>query len=134
MVRKIRGIDRELFTLIFEASKDVFPKEFAAVLRAEKDIISEILPLPGTLAGPTSSTLQLHMLPIDRSVVGVVHSHPTPNCHPSDADRRLFSKFGFIHIICGYPYNMRSWAAYNHLGDEIELPVLVVEEKETYYF
>lgn len=134
MAHKIKGIDKTLLHLIFEASRSTHPKEFSAVLRQENGIISEILPLPGTLSGMRSSILKLHMLPIDSSIVGIVHSHPSPNFRPSEADIHLFAKFGFIHIICAYPYNMRSWAAYNYLGEEIQLPVLEIKKKEKYYF
>jgi len=132
--KTIKGIDRELLELIFAASRDTHPREFSSVLRMVDDVISEILPLPGTLAGKSSSLLHLHMLPIDRSVVGVVHSHPSPNFYPSDADKHLFSKFGFIHIICAYPYNIHSWGAYDNKGERVRLPVIEAEKEEKYYF
>ena len=134
MQRNLKGIDSELMEFILEASRSTHPKEFSAVLRVEKGLITEILPLPGTLSGNSSSILQLHMLPIDRSVAGVVHSHPSPNFNPSEADKRLFSKFGYIHIICAYPYTMRSWAAYNSWGERVALEVVKVEKEEKYYF
>jgi proteasome lid subunit RPN8/RPN11 len=64
------------------------------------------------------------MLPVDFSVVGTVHSHPSGACYPSDADLDLFRRFGWIHIIACSPYGMRSWAAYNSLGEPIQLEVV----------
>jgi len=125
--RKVWGIDHELLETLLEISKETHPNEFAAVLRYDKSrgVINEFMPLPGTLSGETSATLRLDMLPIDYSVVGVVHSHPTPNSFfPSGADLFLFEKFGHTHIIISYPYTMSSWRAYDFAGNTIKLEVV----------
>ena len=77
----IRG---ELLDLICECSRDQHPYEFAAVLRQEGKIITELLPLPGGIAGDEHAILPLHMLPVDWSICGVVHSHPIPDNRWSD--------------------------------------------------
>ncbi|MEM2899597.1 MAG: Mov34/MPN/PAD-1 family protein [Thermoplasmata archaeon] len=126
-IRKVWGIDHELLQSLFEISKETHPNEFAAVLRYDKarGVINEFMPLPGTLSGETSATLRLDMLPIDYSVVGVVHSHPTPyGFFPSGEDLFLFEKFGHTHIIIAYPYNISSWKAYDFAGNMIELEVV----------
>ena len=87
-------------------------------------MIEEMLLLPGTLQGEDSGTLQLHMLPIDHSVVGSVHSHPGYSNRPSDADLRFFNHFGAIHIITCLPFDRPSWKAYNLQGERIELKVI----------
>lgn len=110
--------------MILEASKTTFPKEFAAILRGEKGIITEIMLLPGTLSGGTSALFRLHMLPIDFTVVGTAHSHPSGNFHPSQADIQLFQRFGRVHIIVARPYDERSWAAYDFYGRPRELDVV----------
>jgi proteasome lid subunit RPN8/RPN11 len=110
--------------MMIAASRDSHPNEFACVLRADGDTITEVLLVPGTISGGTSAILHLHMLPIDFTVVGSAHSHPTPNSRPSEADLRLFSQFGPIHIIMGYPYNMDSWTAYTRDGEKILLNVV----------
>ncbi len=125
--RKVWGIDRELLQTLFEIAKESHPNEFAAVLRFDKarGVITEFMPLPGTIAGEVSATLRLDMLPIDYSVVGIVHSHPTPyGFYPSEADLYLYEKFGHTHIIIAYPYNMSSWRAYDFAGNMIELEVV----------
>lgn len=120
----ITQIRKDALDMVFASAKSQHPHEFGALLRAEKGVITEILILPGTLSGGTTAIFQLHMLPIDFSVKGTVHSHPTPNAHPSQADRELFAKFGSTHIIAGYPYTDRSWRAYNSRGEEIALRVV----------
>jgi len=122
--RPVRAITSKVLELIFAASRDTHPNEFACVLRAEDGVINEILLVPGTISGGRSAILRLHMLPIDFTVVGSAHSHPTPNAIPSEADMSLFSKFGPLHIIIGFPYNMNSWRAYNRDGQQISLDVV----------
>ena len=116
MPKKVYGIRRKTLRMILEASKDTYPKEFAAILRAEEGVIEELLLLPGTVSGDVHAIFQLHMLPIDFSVVGTIHSHPSGSYNPSDADRQLFSHFGRVHIIVGHPYTERTWQAYDHDG------------------
>lgn len=122
--RRIWGIEREVIEMINESAKGTYPNEFVATLRAEKGVITEVLLLPGTLQGSRSGTLMLHMKPIDLSVVGTVHSHPSYSNHPSEADVSLFGRFGNTHIITCLPFDMGSWRAYDYAGRELELEVI----------
>jgi len=122
--KKVYGIRRKALRMILAASKDTYPKEFAAILRAEEGVITELLLLPGTISGDVHAVFQLHMLPIDFSVVGTVHSHPSGSYQPSDADRNLFSHFGRVHIITGMPYSEATWQAYDHNGTPRALQVV----------
>ncbi|RLF31139.1 MAG: peptidase, partial [Thermoplasmata archaeon] len=36
----------------------------------------------------------------------------------------LFNKKGMIHIIVAYPFDEKSWRAYNWRGEEIEVKVV----------
>ena len=123
-MKQISRIDRETLKFILDASRSSHPQEFAGVLRVAGDVIKEVLLLPGTLSSDESAMLRLHMLPIDPSACGTVHSHPSSNASPSGEDLALFAKFGYIHIIATFPYDERSWKAYNHRGKEITLEVL----------
>ena len=122
--RKIWGIEEDVLDMINEAAKDTYPNEFLATLRAEKGVVTEILLLPGTLSGERSGTFHLNMLPIDLSVVGTVHSHPSFSNMPSEADISLFGRFGNTHIITCIPFDKGSWKAYNYNGEEVELEVV----------
>lgn len=120
---KIRGIDRGALGLILHACRSSHPNEFAGVLRASGDVISEVLFLPGTFSSERSAVMRLHMMPIDPSACGTVHSHPSPSFKPSGADLTLFRRFGDVHIIVASPYNERSWRAYDYQGNEVPLEV-----------
>lgn len=120
----VTRIKKEVLHLIFEASRESYPDEWAGQLRARGGIIHEITMLPGTMQGRDSALVNLWMMPIDYSVVGSVHSHPSGNYSPSGADRDFFRKFGSIHIIVGRPYNMRTWQAYDEDGEPVRLDVV----------
>jgi len=120
-------IARRCLNLIFEASKSSYPNEFGGLLRVdekEKHTIVELVLLPGTISGDSHAIFRMHMMPIDFSIVGTVHSHPSPVPRPSDADLQLFRKHGKIHIIVASPFSFSSWKAYNNLGDEINIEVI----------
>jgi proteasome lid subunit RPN8/RPN11 len=117
-------IKREVLALIFEASKSSFPKEFGGLLRREGNVITELIMLPGTLSGEDSAIFNMNMLPIDRSIIGTVHSHPSPYPFPSKADLEFFDKYGAVNIIVAPPFTISSWKAYNSRGDEITLEVV----------
>jgi len=123
-MKQISSIDRETLMFILGVSRSSHPREFAGVLRAAGGVVKEVLVLPGTLSSGESAVLRLHMLPIDPSACGTVHSHPSPNLLPSGEDLALFSKFGYVHIVVAFPYDERSWKAYNHRGEEITLEVV----------
>ena len=121
---KIKAITAKTLKMIIAASRDTYPREFACMLRADDGVITEVMLVPGTISSQQSAILRLHMMPIDLSIVGSAHSHPTPNATPSEADLRLFSNSGQVHIIVGYPYDMESWKAYSRQGQEVSLDVL----------
>ncbi|HDI23688.1 MAG TPA: hypothetical protein ENF40_00510 [Thermoplasmatales archaeon] len=117
-------IDRDCLATILESSRSMHPKEFAGFLRAERDVIREVLLLPGMIHGDRHAIFNLAMLPIDYSVVGTVHSHPSPSNKPSKEDLQMFFKYGKVHIIVAMPYDEDSWRAYDWNGKEIEVEVV----------
>jgi len=120
-------IKRKCLELILEASKSSYPNEFGGLLRVDekdKHTIVEIVLLPGTISGNSHAIFKMHMLPIDFSIVGTVHSHPSPVPRPSGADLELFGKHGKVHIIAASPYSSSSWKAYDGSGKEINIEVL----------
>jgi proteasome lid subunit RPN8/RPN11 len=118
------AIRRKCLRMILEASREIYPREFGALLRAEEGVITELILLPGTVSGRSHAIFQFSMLPADFSIVGTVHSHPSGVYEPSDEDRRLFSKFSGLHLITGSPFNERTWAAWTNKGERIELTVV----------
>ena len=120
-------IKKKCLDLILECAKSSYPNEFGGLLRIdteEKHTIIELVILPGTISGSSQAIFQLHMLPIDFTIVGTVHSHPSYSAQPSGADLELFRKHGRIHIIAASPFNEFSWKAYNYDGEEIEINIV----------
>ena len=120
-------VKRSVLDLIMESAKSTFPNEFGGFLRVDldrKDTINEIVLLPGTVSGESHAIFKLNMLPIDFSIVGTVHSHPSVSFYPSEADTFLFSKYGKIHMIVAYPFTSNSWKTYDHKGKKIDVKVI----------
>jgi proteasome lid subunit RPN8/RPN11 len=121
-------ITQQCLDLIFESSKSNYPQEFGALLRVDrvqKNTIIEVVLLPGTISGDSHAIFHLHMLPVDYSVVGTVHSHPSSITRPSDADLDLFSHFGRVHIIVGVSsYGNVSWNAYEYTGRPVVMDII----------
>ena len=120
-------ITKKCLDIILEGAKSIYPKEFGGLLKVdsqEKNTIIEVILLPGTISGGSQALFSLHMLPIDFSIVGTVHSHPSGIPIPSHADLELFDKYGRIHIIVATPFNESSWKAYTYLGNEIDITIV----------
>ena len=120
-------ITKSCLDLIFECAKDSFPNEFGGLLRVDekdKNLIKEVVILPGTISGDSHAIFRMHMMPVDFSIVGTVHSHPSPYPLPSDADLQLFGKHGRVHIISAHPFNMSSWEGYDYQGSNIDIVVV----------
>ncbi|HEY5606041.1 MAG TPA: Mov34/MPN/PAD-1 family protein [Thermoplasmata archaeon] len=123
-MQRVESIAKRTLRMILEASRDMHPLEFGAILRADSGTITELLLLPGTVSGERHAIFQMHMLPPDFHVVGTVHSHPSGVCEPSDEDLALFNKFGGIHLIVGAPYDGSSWAAWTNKGQRVSIKVV----------
>ena len=78
-----------------EYAKSSYPNESAGLLKVDKEIphkLQELILLPSTLSGDAHAIFKLHMLPIDYSIIGTVHSHPSNNAIRSSADQTIFKK------------------------------------------
>ena len=120
-------ITRACLDLILESSKDVYPREFGALLRSNRHdskIIEEIVLLPGTVSGDSHAIFKMYMKPVDFTIVGTVHSHPSYSFHPSEADLFFFQKNGRVHIIVAKPYDYSSWAGYDSSGQNIDIKII----------
>jgi proteasome lid subunit RPN8/RPN11 len=120
------SISKDLLQTIFEGAKSLYPKETILMLRGkrQKDIvtITEFLVPPLANYGRGFANVRLHMLPMDFSIVGTVHSHPSGNINPSSPDLNHF--FGPVLMIVGFPFvDERNVAAYNRDGEKLEVRV-----------
>ena len=116
----------ELLEVIFEGAKQLYPKETILLLRGKKSEdtihVLELVVPPLATYGHGFANVQLHMLPMDFSIVGTVHSHPSGNLAPSDVDFNHF--FGRILMIVGFPFaDAANVAVYNSKGEKLPLQI-----------
>lgn len=99
-------IRRSVIDSILSYARMCHPKEGILLLRgkAKKDLIKveEVLIPPLSIRGDGFSSFPPYMLPLDLSIIGVAHSHPSGILAPSVADLNNF--YGRIMIIAAYPY------------------------------
>ena len=117
-------VDEELLQAVFEGARRLYPREIVLLLRGEKKKsmvkISEVVVPPVATYGSGFANIPLHMLPMDFSIVGTVHSHPSGNLTPSNAD--LNHVFGVVLMIVGFPFaDERNVAVYNRNGEKLTL-------------
>jgi len=99
-------IKRSVVDSLLSYAKACHPKEGILLLRGKvkRDLIevNEVEIPPLSVRGKGFSTFPTYMLPIDFSIIGTAHSHPSGVLSPSTADLNNF--YGRIMIIVAYPY------------------------------
>ena len=120
-------VPKEIFEMVFESARRVHPKETIFLLRGKKKgnswNITELIIPPAATRGRGFSGFSMHMLPMDFSIVGSIHSHPSGNISPSVED--LNRSLGKVIVIVGFPYQGReNVAAYNRDGKKLVLHVV----------
>jgi len=120
-------VSEELLWAIFEGALKLHPRETKLLLRGKKTEnvikVSELVIPPLATYGQGFTSLPVHMLPMDFSIVGTMHSHPSGNLTPSPADLNHF--FGLVLMIVGYPYKgEENMAVYSRSGERLTLQVV----------
>ncbi|MEM3774768.1 MAG: Mov34/MPN/PAD-1 family protein [Candidatus Bathyarchaeia archaeon] len=120
------SISQTLMEAILENAKLLYPKETILLLRGEKS--KDAIKITGLIVPPLATygqgfaNIPTHMLPMDFSIIGTVHSHPSGNLMPSPADLNHF--LGKILMIVGFPFaDSRNVAAYNNEGERLTLEI-----------
>ena len=110
---KIIRFEKSVADSILTSALDAYPNEAILLLRGEakKDeiLINDILIPPLSTHGRAFSVFPSFMLPMDLSVMGVAHSHPSGALRPSTHDVNHF--YGRIMVITAYPFQ-----SYNDIG------------------
>jgi proteasome lid subunit RPN8/RPN11 len=117
---------REVLDSIFISAKELYPRETILLLRGKKKkdtiYITDLLIPPFATYGYGFANLPFHMLPMDFSIMGLVHSHPSGNKTASDIDENHF--YGRIMMIAGFPYETaQDIVAYNCYGEQIQVKI-----------
>jgi len=118
---------------ILTSALDMYPRETILLLRGktEKDqlLISEILIPPLASHGRGFSGFSKMMLPMDLTVMGVSHSHPSGVLQPSIQDLNHF--YGRVMVITAYPFqSYNDIAVFNGNGDRIPHEVIPDRQRE----
>jgi proteasome lid subunit RPN8/RPN11 len=118
----VHSIERVALNDIISRAREAHPNEFGAMLRGTTRI-THIEPILDTATGRATVMFSLYDRLSQRSIPGegVVHSHPSGSTRPSKADLHMFSRFPGINIIIGFPYTQGTMAAYDRLGNRVEL-------------
>ena len=120
------SVSAALLDSIFEGAKRLYPKETFLLLRGKKSKnsirVTDLVVPPLAVYGYGFANLPFHMLPMDFSVVGTVHSHPSGNINPSSVDLNHF--FGRILMIVGFPFaSAQNVAVYGSNGEKLQLQI-----------
>lgn len=119
-------IPKEIVVMVLESARALHPRETIFLLRgkANKNVlnVTELIIPPAATYGRGFSGFPMHMLPIDFSLIGTVHSHPSGNLVPSPED--LNRSFGKVIVIVAFPYLREdNLAAYSRDGKRLNLQV-----------
>lgn len=118
-------IERQTLDAMLHLSREQHPHEVVLLLRGEtindEVHISEFLFPPFATAGRSFAEFPLRMLPIDFTIVGTTHSHPSGSPRPSTRDLNNF--YSRVMIILAFPYREGDAAAYNSKGEPFPLDV-----------
>jgi proteasome lid subunit RPN8/RPN11 len=120
------AISEELLQVILSSARRLYPREMILLLRGKKTErlvkVSELVVPPLATYGHGFASVPFHTLPLDFSIVGTVHSHPSGNLLPSIAD--LNHSFGLVLMLVGFPYtDVQCVAVFNRDGDRLQLHV-----------
>jgi len=119
--------DQKVIDSLLSYARMQHPREGILLLRGkvdkEKIVVSDVEIPPFAAHGNSFASFPLHMLPIDFSIVGVAHSHPSGALKPSTADLNKF--YGRIMVIIAYPYHtQRDMAVFDREGKALKYEVL----------
>ena len=99
-------VERTVVDSILSYAQMFHPRESILLLKGKiekkKIVVNDLQIPPLATHGSTFSGFPLNRLPIDFSVIGVAHSHPSGALCPSVTDLNKF--YGRIMLITAHPY------------------------------
>ena len=117
---------RSVIDGILSYARIAHPNEGILLLRGrtskDRIVIEELVIPPLATHGQGFASFPLFALPIDFSIVGVAHSHPTGVLEPSIHDLNQF--YGRVMVVVAYPYESESdIAVFNGEGRSIRYKI-----------
>jgi proteasome lid subunit RPN8/RPN11 len=120
------NIKKEKLDSLLEFAIHKHPFEMILLLRGkvEEDIISieEFILPPFGSSGKSFAEFKPQMLPIDFTIVGTAHSHPSGSKNPSTTDLNNF--YNRVMVIASFPYTRDRVTVYNSKGKKIDLEII----------
>jgi proteasome lid subunit RPN8/RPN11 len=115
-------LEKSVADSILSYAIDAYPREAILLLRGRVEenriLIREVVIPPLSTHGVGFSSFPHIMLPMDLSVMGVSHSHPSGNLQPSIHDMNHF--YGRIMVIAAYPFQTYDdIGVFNKNGDRV---------------
>lgn len=99
-------VERSVVESVLSYAQMCHPNESILLLKGKIDkkkiVVTDVQIPPLATHGSTFSGFPLSRLPIDFSVIGVAHSHPSGALRPSVTDLNKF--YGRLMLITAYPY------------------------------
>jgi len=116
-------IKKSLLEDLMQSARNYYPDEFMCFLSGnrKKEVIEEFVFLPST-NGKNFASISVNSIPIDDTIIGSVHSHPSGSVRPSNQDKRLFSKYP-VNIIIGTGQR-EVIAVYDNKGEPLKVKFL----------
>ncbi len=114
---------------ILSYARMLHPREAMLLLKGKVDkeriVVHDTLIPPLATHGNTFSTFKPYMLPIDFSIIGIAHSHPSGAIRPSLTDLNHF--YGRIMVIAAYPYRSeKNMAVFDREGKPLRYEVVKI--------
>jgi proteasome lid subunit RPN8/RPN11 len=117
---------RGVLEALLESARQLHPRETLLLLRGrrrgERVEVTEFLLPPFAQRGRGFVGFSPHDLPLDPSLVGTAHSHPSGDLTPSPTDLNRF--LGRVMVIVGFPYREEDVAVYDGRGRRVGLRVV----------
>lgn len=119
-------IKRDVAGLLLEIARNVYPNEVIVLLHGYVNrgcaVVEEVSFPPQSVYGDSFSSFNPYLLPIDHSILGIAHSHPSGLGEPSDEDLNNF--MGILMVILTAPYrDERDIHVMDSNGRKIELEI-----------
>jgi len=120
-------LKRSVIENLLSYARGSHPRESVLLLRGKvsKDevFVNDTIIPPFATHGEGFATFPSHMLPLDFSIVGVAHSHPSGVLAPSTNDLNQF--YGRIMVIVAFPYHSeRNISLFNREGKTLMFKVI----------
>ena len=117
-------IKKELIIELLNAAKKSYPNEFICFLggSVKKEEITEFVFLPNE-SDTHSASVNALSIPFDDTIIGSLHSHPNSTSIPSNADKKLFTKY-HVNLILGYPFLIENIGAYDKNSANINVNLI----------